>query len=294
MKFELEPNNRGADDETLLNNLREVAALLGEDYVTKTEYDMHGRWCSTTFQKRFRTWCKAHELAGLRKIRNYDASIADCVSELARVAKKVGTTTLSKSEYRPHGRISAETIGHRCGSWNKALERAGLGVLSPHPEGIPNEELFQNLEHLWESLGRQPRISDFVRPVSKYSHASYSRRFGSFRKALEAFVASFDEKETRKPEGDQDEPLVDPVSLSGVIPHRTQRTVSWRIRFLVMRRDNFKCCICGLSPATRPGTVLVVDHIFPWIEGGETVMENLQTLCEPCNGGKSDLLMQAE
>ncbi len=36
MKFELEPDNRGADDGTLLNNLREVAALLGKDYVTKS------------------------------------------------------------------------------------------------------------------------------------------------------------------------------------------------------------------------------------------------------------------
>jgi 5-methylcytosine-specific restriction endonuclease McrA len=63
---------------------------------------------------------------------------------------------------------------------------------------------------------------------------------------------------------------------------------------MVMRRDDFKCCICGANPALRPGTVLVVDHVHPWIEGGETVMENLQTLCEPCNGGKSDLSMRDE
>ena len=43
MKFELEPNNRGADDETLLDNLREVAASLGKDYVTREEYEAHGR-----------------------------------------------------------------------------------------------------------------------------------------------------------------------------------------------------------------------------------------------------------
>jgi 5-methylcytosine-specific restriction endonuclease McrA len=66
------------------------------------------------------------------------------------------------------------------------------------------------------------------------------------------------------------------------------------MRFLVMRRDNFRFCICGTSPALQPGAVLVVDHIHPWIKGGETVMENLQTLCEPCNGGKTDLPMQAD
>jgi 5-methylcytosine-specific restriction endonuclease McrA len=59
------------------------------------------------------------------------------------------------------------------------------------------------------------------------------------------------------------------------------------MRFLVMRRDDFKCRICGATPALKPGTVLVIDHILAWESGGETVIENLQTLCEPCNGGKS-------
>jgi 5-methylcytosine-specific restriction endonuclease McrA len=58
-----------------------------------------------------------------------------------------------------------------------------------------------------------------------------------------------------------------------------------------MRRDNFKCRVDGYSPATQPGTVLEVDHIKPWDSGGETVLENLQTLCQRCNGGKSNLLM---
>jgi 5-methylcytosine-specific restriction endonuclease McrA len=66
------------------------------------------------------------------------------------------------------------------------------------------------------------------------------------------------------------------------------------MRFAVMRRDDFKCRICGTSPAIKPGTILVVDHIAPWGNGGETLIQNLQTLCEPCNGGKSDLPLNAE
>ena len=44
------------------------------------------------------------------------------------------------------------------------------------------------------------------------------------------------------------------------------------------------------SPAKDPGVELHVDHIFPWSKGGETVLENLQTLCSRCNGGKSKFL----
>jgi 5-methylcytosine-specific restriction endonuclease McrA len=71
--------------------------------------------------------------------------------------------------------------------------------------------------------------------------------------------------------------------------HKTKRSINWRLRFLVMRRDNFKCKICGISPAADPKIILHVDHIKAWANGGETVIENLQTLCSVCNIGKSDL-----
>ena len=48
--------------------------------------------------------------------------------------------------------------------------------------------------------------------------------------------------------------------------------------------------MCGDSPAKNPNTVLHVDHIVAWTNGGEIVEENLQTLCEVCNIGKSNVL----
>ena len=72
--------------------------------------------------------------------------------------------------------------------------------------------------------------------------------------------------------------------------HKTSRSINLRIRFLVLRRDDFKCCKCGASPAKDPSVILQVDHIIPWSKGGETVLENLQTLCSECNIGKSDLI----
>ena len=58
-----------------------------------------------------------------------------------------------------------------------------------------------------------------------------------------------------------------------------------------MQRDNFKCRICGASPALNAGVTLHVDHIIPCAKGGQATMENLQTLCSKCNLGKSDLDM---
>jgi hypothetical protein len=71
--------------------------------------------------------------------------------------------------------------------------------------------------------------------------------------------------------------------------HRTQREPSMRLRFEILKRDNFKCCACGASPAKDPVVELHVDHIIPWSKGGETETDNLQTLCAICNLGKSDV-----
>jgi 5-methylcytosine-specific restriction endonuclease McrA len=55
----------------------------------------------------------------------------------------------------------------------------------------------------------------------------------------------------------------------------------------VLRRDGFKCVLCGRSPATEVGCRLQVDHLEPFSKGGKTTIENLRTLCERCNLGKS-------
>ena len=78
-------------------------------------------------------------------------------------------------------------------------------------------------------------------------------------------------------------------TLTAVI-HRTQRSTSMKLRFDILRRDNFKCCACGASPAKDPAVELHVDHIIPWSKGGETTMDNLQTLCSKCNFGKGNAI----
>ena len=71
--------------------------------------------------------------------------------------------------------------------------------------------------------------------------------------------------------------------------HRTSRAVSDSLRYKVLKRDNFKCCACGASPAKDPSVELHIDHIIPWSKGGETELDNLQVLCSKCNLGKSDM-----
>lgn len=60
------------------------------------------------------------------------------------------------------------------------------------------------------------------------------------------------------------------------------------LRYDIMKRDGFRCCICGISVDKDPEIVLHVDHIFPVSKGGKTEPSNLRTLCSRCNLGKRD------
>lgn len=60
--------------------------------------------------------------------------------------------------------------------------------------------------------------------------------------------------------------------------------VSKRLRFEILRRDNFRCNYCG---ATSDETELHVDHLVPVALGGTDDAHNLVTACADCNSGKS-------
>ncbi len=62
--------------------------------------------------------------------------------------------------------------------------------------------------------------------------------------------------------------------------------LSSELRYDILKRDNFRCVICGRSQAD--GVKLHVDHIIPVSKGGKTEWNNLRTLCEDCNLGKSN------
>lgn len=58
-----------------------------------------------------------------------------------------------------------------------------------------------------------------------------------------------------------------------------------QLRWGVLKRDGYRCRACGSGPEN--GAVLHIDHIKPIVNGGETLFDNLQTLCACCNFGKA-------
>jgi len=229
MKFELEKIYRNVPDDEIIADIKRVAAELGQDFLTMSQYEKYGKFDSSTPKKRF-GWLKATTLAGLGK--------------------------------------------------TKIQQKARLS----------DEELFKNLEEVWTKLGRQPRISEMVSPVSAYTAGVYKRHFGSWMKALEIFVGyiNADKTDDEAVSNEENETTsVDEVS-GQVFKHKTRRGISDRLRFKILMRDGFTCQKCGRSPLKERDVELHVDHITPWSKNGETLPENLETKCSRCNLGKGN------
>ena len=199
-------------------------------------------------------------------------------ADLIRVAEKLTVQSFSAKQYDENGSYHSDTISRRFGCWTKALIRAGLTPGFSN-RAFTTEELFENIEKVWIAKGKQPVRSDMNnKSLSSASSGAYLRRFGSWNAALQAFVEYINNEEESQP----------PVSVQ-TDPFNRKREINLRTRFLVMQRDNFKCRLCGASPANNPEIVLQIDHIVPWSKGGKTTIENLQTLCSNCNLGKGNL-----
>jgi len=201
--------------------------------------------------------------------------LQDLVAADAKVKTRGGRLTFRA--YNELGKFSATTIATRFGSWNDGLRKAGLALTEG--KNIPVESLFDNLKIVWIAKGRQPTTRDLKVSPSCYTYSSYNARFGSWRKALEAFVASVEQEESESVGCETEVKRSAPAM-------KNHRNPSLVLRFRVLKRDNFRCVACGRSPATVAGLELEVDHVFPWSKGGNTLENNLQTLCFECNRGK--------
>ncbi|HPF54059.1 MAG TPA: HNH endonuclease [Eubacteriales bacterium] len=305
MKFELNDYRKELTDEEIIEDIKRVAQELEHDYISISTYRKCGQYSQTAIQGHFGTWKNALSIAGLRNERTKSElkriKNEDYYADLQRIAKQLNKDTVLYEEYRQYGKYAAEHVFSRFKTWDKALLAAGLQPTGLARSRIDEQTLFDELERIWTKLGRQPTSTDITKGnISKYSLDTYKRRFGGWRNALKAFVEyinldsseEIDEEELKENKINDKENISKTVNVEKPLQkkeHRTSRNINARMRFKILKRDNFKCCACGASPAKDPSVDLHVDHIIPWAKGGETVVDNLQTLCSKCNLGKGDM-----
>lgn len=305
MKFELTNMRMRVTDEDLLNDLRTVANKLGKRSLKQRDYSKKNgaQFNLKTAINRFENWNATLEKAGLegeKSLKGMEYGEKEIrtnvlLDDIKRVASELGKSDITAAEYDVMGKYSSWTMNARFGTWNKAKEKANLAVT--RIINNTSEELFQNILDLWTLIGRQPKYGEVISPNSKFNGSTYARRFGSWRAALEAFIKYVNSESDVDANTEATPELVplDARNGSKITPQqilktkKTSRNINLRMRWIILKGDNFCCRKCGRSPAKDPSIVLHIDHVLPWSRGGETVLENLETLCDRCNLGKSNL-----
>ena len=293
-------------DEALVDEIRRVATQLsGTSLSAESFAEISGRVSISTIRRRFGTWRLALSKAGLEhlyggrkvseKMKQQPAkrlSKDDLIDELKRVHAILGTETMNRDQFNANSITSYEAIRRRFG-WYEALKLAGIAPAPSANRKWTIEDCFENLATVWTHYGRPPSYREMFEPPSIVSGKGYDGRWGTWRKALRAFVEWSNLENDASTPGpiEPPEPQIEALIKPNVIRRAEEdnRQVGPRLRFRVFQRDRFKCVACGRSPATDLNIILHADHITPVALGGKTKIENLQTLCEGCNLGKGML-----
>lgn len=177
----------GISEEELLD---EIHRLAGEDSCPPTlqEVREHGRYSATTYYNKFGSWRKALKVAGFSpREPQTEASEDELIQALVDLADRLDETpTVDQMDEK--GEYWASTYRNHFGSWENALEKAGL---ERQPSHISKEDLISELMRLGDELGERPSREQMVNQ-GKYSTSPYRRRFGSWTAALQE--AGFDER----------------------------------------------------------------------------------------------------
>ena len=295
------------DESSLITELQRVADLVHEPTLTRAAFDRHARVDSSTILRRLGDWRRALERAGLahrysgrtvsqnmRDQRTRALTDDELLGELRRVAADLGTTTLTREQFRgKSGGVSDAGVTRRFGSWSEAIRRAGLEV-TPLGRRWTDDDYFENLLAVWTHHGRAPTYAEMNHPPSRITNGAYAKRWGTWTRAKAAFVdrVNADLVETGPLQQSRADVRQVPTQAKSrrTIRPEDRSSIPLGLRYKVLSRDRFRCVICGRSPATDLAVTLHVDHVMPVAAGGKTTEKNLRATCADCNLGKGSQL----
>jgi hypothetical protein len=122
------------------------------------------------------------------------------VREIKRIAREIGSDTVSKSEFKSKSGISEYQIYKHFDSWNEAVEAAGLTPTDV--SRIDDAELFREMKEIFVKFGGVCTRMKFDK-LSKYSVSVYKKHFGKWNDILLAFGAWLKETGEDFPFSDQ-------------------------------------------------------------------------------------------
>jgi len=182
-------------DETLLNEIRRVAALTPNCRLDIEAFNSQSRISSSAIGRRFGSWSEAIRRAGLPDaLPEYsDTAIVD---DLRRVSESFPEEPFTNRFYFMNGgRYSSSIFKRRFGGWREALDAAGIGnrYVGPPTTGrmrsqplraMSDEDILARIRDVSAQLGKTSLAGADIEENSEITRDMMHRRFGSVSAAL--------------------------------------------------------------------------------------------------------------
>lgn len=119
-------NRKNIPDEELIDEIRRLRRLIGRPPCGH-EMNKLGKFSANIYQRRFGSWNDSLKEAGLDINKRRRIPRQDLIDELHRLEERIGKSPTSQ-DMDKKGKYGWTTYISRFGSWNEALEEAGLSL----------------------------------------------------------------------------------------------------------------------------------------------------------------------
>lgn len=117
------------------------------------------------------------------------------INELLRVSELLQSRSVSQNEFEQHGNSGLTTVRSTFGTWNQAIEAAGLlpnqpGMFVKAKSKHSDEDYLRELIRLTTEIGRKPTWSE-LSAKGNFSIKPYKARWGTLNAACEVAYAKY-------------------------------------------------------------------------------------------------------
>lgn len=172
-----EQNNFKSRGHIILEQIKSINENFG--YIDSSLFHKISDFDKGTASNWFGSWNSAMKAAGLDPNKQYNVDESELLHHLNQLNDEYGVVTQNLMAER--GDYSYSLYEHVFGSWNNALDEAGIEPF--RRRNVSKKLLISELKRLEKEYGKV--TIEIVKNHSKFSQDIFYRRFGSFTKALE-------------------------------------------------------------------------------------------------------------
>ncbi|MEI8203765.1 MAG: hypothetical protein WCH34_12165 [Bacteroidota bacterium] len=164
--------------EEIQEDIRKVAESLGSEELSLIKYLKKGKFSFRIVKREFGSWAKVKDSLGLVK---FGISSEEMLDDLKKVAESIKANNLIMKQYDKLGKYKARKLLSRFGSWNKALDLAGMKI---EAKKISDDELIEDIKRVANIIGQKKyKLNDYEN-LGKYSRKTVQTRFGTWENTL--------------------------------------------------------------------------------------------------------------